>query len=284
MRIVIFGGTGQIGTMVTQQLIAAYPNDEVLACSRSAQGKNKIAFNIYQNSWSVLGKVDVLINIVGIIEEKGENTFEKVHVQLVKDIIAKRNEIGNPRIIHISVCGADTKSKAEYARTKGVADELLIQEKNVAIVRPSFVLTPGTAIVQKVNMVIKLGKATFGFLFLPKHFLTAKFQPVMGEDVAKTIVKLVISNDEGVVYTTGPHVMTLVDMIAYTKSKYKIIALPKWLMHPVFLLLTKFKNPFMNRDQYYLLAQDNIADNSRMEKILGRKAKDTNDFWKREIK
>ncbi len=284
MKIVILGGTGQIGTMVTQHLIAAYANDEVLACSRSAKGKNQIAFNVFQSEWSALGKVDLLINIVGVIEEKGENTFERAHVQLVKDMIAKRTSLGNPRIIHVSVCGADVNSKAEYARTKGVADELLLKEKNVVIVRPSFVLTPGTAIVQKVNMVVRLGKPTFGLLFLPKHFITPKFQPVMGEDVAETIVKLVISNEEGIVYATGAKEMTLADMIAYTKSKYKIIALPKWLVHPIFMLLTKFKNPFMNRDQYYLLASNNVADNSRMEKILGRKAMDGDAFWRREIK
>lgn len=284
MRVVILGGTGQIGTMVTEHLINAYPNDEVLACSRSAQGKNKITFNVFQSDWSALGKVDVLVNIVGIIEEKGENTFERAHVQLVKEMIAKREQLGNPRIIHVSVCGADIHSKAEYARTKGVADELLLKEKNVVIVRPSFVLTPGTAIVQKVNMVVRLGKPTFGLLFLPKHFITPKFQPVMGEDVAETIVKLVLSSDEGIVYATGPKVMTLADMISFTKSKYKIVPLPKWLVHPVFMLLTKFKNRFMNRDQYYLLAADNVADNSRMERILGRKAMDGDAFWRREIK
>ncbi len=283
MRIVVLGATGQIGTMVMNRLLQLFPNDEIIGCSRSAKGKNYLAFNIYQEDWSALGKTDVLVNIVGIIEEKGENTFEKVHVQLVKDILRKRETIGNPRIVHVSVLGADITSKAEYARTKGVADMLLMQEENVAIVRPSFVLTPGTAIVQKVNMIVKMSKWMLGIITLPVHFMTAKFQPVMGEDLAELIAKLADSKLSGIFYATGPKVMTLAEMIAQSKSKIKIIRLPKWATHWLFMIITSFKNPFMNRDQYYLLASDNVHDNSSMENILGRKAMDTEDFWKREI-
>ena len=52
MKIVILGGTGQIGIVVTEYLISAYSNDEVLACSRSAKGKNQIAFNVFQSDWT----------------------------------------------------------------------------------------------------------------------------------------------------------------------------------------------------------------------------------------
>ena len=283
MKIVVLGGTGQIGTMVSDYLLRSYPQEEIVIASRSAKGNNQIAFNVFKNDWSALGKLDVLINIVGIIEEKGENTFEKAHVELVKDIIAKRAEMGNPRIIHVSVCGADSKSKAKYASTKGRSDELLQNEKNVVIVRPSFVLTPGTMIVKKVNMLVNMSKFMFGILPMPAHFLSPKFQPVMGEDVSETIVKLVKSDDTGIIYTTGPREITLADMLSYSKSKIKIVSIPKFLTHPIFWLLVQFKNPFMNRDQYYLLAEDNIGDHSKMEALLGRKAMDTNDFWKREI-
>ncbi|MCX6183371.1 MAG: hypothetical protein NT150_15765 [Bacteroidetes bacterium] len=284
MRIVVLGATGQIGAMVMSQLLQSFPGDEVVGCSRSAKGKNYLPLNIYDEDWSTLGKVDVLINIVGIIEEKGENTFEKVHVQLVKDILRKRESLGNPRIVHVSVLGADVTSKAEYARTKGVADALLITEKNVAIVRPSFVLTPGTAIVQKVNMIVKMSKWMLGFSLMPAHFLSPKFQPVLGEDLAELIAKLASAKDCGIFYATGPQEMTLADMIHYSKSKIKIIPLPKWLTHWVFMMITSFKNPFMNRDQYYLLASDNVHENSTMENILGRKAMETEEFWRREIK
>jgi uncharacterized protein YbjT (DUF2867 family) len=284
MKIVVFGATGQIGTMVMQHLLQAFPNDEVLGCSRSAKGAHYLPFNVYSNDWSALTKVDVLVNIVGIIEEKGENTFEKAHVQVVRDLLRNRGAMGNPRIIHVSVLGADVESKAEYARTKGVADALLLAADNIAIVRPSFVLTAGTAIVQKVNMIVKMSKWMLGVVPMPAHFLSPKFQPVMGEDVADLIVKLATSSECGIFYATGPKVLTLAQMIAYSKSKIRIIALPKWSTHWLFMLLTLFKNPFMNRDQYYLLASDNVHDNVRMEALLGRKAMDCEKFWEKEIK
>ncbi|MFM7023447.1 MAG: SDR family oxidoreductase [Flavobacteriales bacterium] len=284
MRIVVLGATGHIGSMVMSQLQQLFPQDEIIGCARSAKGKNFLSFNIYQEHWSALGKVDVLINSVGIIEEKDENSFEKVHVQLVKDILKRRESLGNPRIVHVSVLGADVRSKAEYSRTKGVADELLQQEKNVAIVRPSFVLTPGTAIVQKVNMLVRISKWMLGLLLMPAHFLASKSQPVMGEDVAELIARLSKNPFTGVVYATGPKQMHLSDMIGFSRSKVKIVPLPKWLTHWLFMLITSFKNPLMNRDQYYLLALDNVHDHSGMEKILGRKASATEEFWKNEIK
>ena len=123
-----------------------------------------------------------------------------------------------------------------------------------------------------------------GIVTLPVHFMTAKFQPVMGEDLAELIAKLVASKQSGIFYATGPKVMTLAEMIGKSKSKIKIIRLPKWATHWLFMVITSFKNPFMNRDQYYLLAADNVHDNSGMENILGRKAKDTEVFWQKEIK
>ncbi len=284
MKIVVFGATGQIGTVVMQHLLQAFPNDEVLGCSRSAKGVHYLPFNVYSDDWSALTNVHVVVNIVGIIEERGENTFEKAHVQVVRDVLKQREAMGNPRIVHVSVLGADVKSKAEYARTKGVADALLLAAQNIAIVRPSFVLTRGTAIVQKVNMIVKMSKWMMGIVPMPAHFLNPKFQPVMGEDVADLIVKLATSSECGIFYATGPKVLTLAQMIAYSKSKIKIISLPKWATHWLFMLLTLFKNPFMNRDQYYLLASDNVHDNARMEALLGRKAMDCEKFWEKEIK
>ena len=285
MRIAILGGTGQIGSVITQVISSSFPNAEILSCSRKGKGPNGFAFNVFQEDWSGLGQLDVIINSVGIIEEKGENTFDKIHIGVVEKIISERANLGNPKIIHVSVLGADPSSASRYTSTKGVADNLLMEQDNWNIIRPSFVCTPGTAIVGKVLMLKNIAKWQLGLLPCPSHFLTAKYQPVMGEDIAECIVELINKALAGkVVYATGPEQYTLEDWIEIAgKGKIKILRIPKKVIDFPFRMLIKVFPQIMNIDQYLLLEQDNIHDYDLLEELLGRKPASTKEFWEREL-
>lgn len=285
MRIAILGGTGQVGAVITQKVVEELPGAEVLNCSRSGAGLMGFKFNVFEEDWSVLGKLDVIINSVGIIEEKGENTFDKIHIGVVKKILKEREDIGSPKIIHISVLGADKDSPSRYASTKGLADEILQKEDNWNIIRPSFVCTPGTAIISKVLMLKNMAKWQLGFLPCPAHFLSAKFQPVMGSDLAYAAIECIKQNIKNqVIYGTGPDIFSLEDwIITAGKGKIKIIKIPKKLVDFPFRIVIKFFPGIMSIDQYLLLGEDNIHDYSLLEKILKRKPKTTVDFWKKEL-
>lgn len=285
MRVAILGGTGQIGSVITQQVIKTYPNAEILSCSRSGAGDKGFKFNVFEEDWSALGALDVIINSVGIIEEKGENTFEKIHIGVVRKIIKERHLLGNPKIIQVSVLGADKNSPSDYAATKGQAEELLIQEENWNIIRPSFVCTPGTAIVGKVLMLKNMAKWQLGFLPCPAYFLQAKFQPVMGEDIAETIVSCIKQDlKEQIIHATGPEIYSLEDWInTASNHKIKIIRLPKRLVDLPFRALITVFPKIMNMDQYLLLGEDNIHEHNLMEEILGRKPASTKLFWEKEL-
>ena len=285
MRIAIFGGSGQVGTAITQKVIQEFPNAEILSCSRSGIGLKGFAFNVFENDWSPLGKLDVIINSVGIIEEKGENSFEKIHIGVVKKIIKERTRLGSPKIVHVSVLGANTKSPSRYASTKGVADEILQNQENCNIIRPSFVCTPGTAIIGKILMLKNIAKWQLGLLPCPAHFLSAKFQPVMGEDVAYAAIECIKQNLNGqIIYATGPDIFSLEDWVNIAgKGKIKIIRIPKLIIDFPFRMIIKIFPQIMSIDQYLLLGEDNIHDYSALEKILKRKPKSTMDFWNKEL-
>ncbi len=285
MRIAILGGTGQIGAVITAEVISSFPNAEILNCSRSGKGPSGFEFNVFQDDWSSLGKLDVLINSIGIIEENGENTFDKIHIGVIKKLISVRHNLGNPKIIHVSVLGADKKSPSRYASTKGIADEILMKEEDWNIIRPSFVATPGTAIVQKVVMLKNMSKWQFGFLPIPAHFLTAKFQPVMGKDIAEVIINMINDNlSTKIVYATGPEYYTLEDWINIIgKGKIRIIRIPKKIIDFPFRMIIKIFPQIMSTDQYLLLGNDNIHEHSLLEKILKRKPLSTKRFWEEEL-
>jgi NADH dehydrogenase len=285
MRIAIFGGTGQVGTVITKKVFDDFPKSEILSCSRSGSGLKGFKFNVFQEDWSVLGKLDVIINSVGIIEEKGENTFDKIHIEVVNKILKERERIGKPKIIHISVLGADKKSPSRYASTKGIADEILQKEDNWNIIRPSFVCTPGTAIINKVLMLKNMAKWQLGFLPCPAHFLSAKFQPVMGVDLAFVAIECIKQNlTNQVIYGTGPDIFSLEDWIRIAgKGKIKIIKIPKKLIDIPFRILIKIFPRIMSIDQYLLLGEDNVHEHSLLEEILNRKPQSTFQFWNKEL-
>lgn len=285
MKIIILGGSGQIGTVITRMVTSSFPNAEILSCSRSGKGQNGYSFNVFQKDWSVFGNVDVIINSVGIIAEEGENTFKKIHIDVVENMLNSRAKMGNPKIIHISVLGADSQSKSGYASTKGYADELLKKEENVNIISPSFVCTPGTMMIGKLKMLNTMAKWQLGFLPCPAHFLSAKFQPVMGEDIAESVIQMIKQDLKGEhIYGTGPEIYTLEDWINIVgKGKIKIIRIPKWLIDKPFRVVTILFPFIMNKDQYILLGKDNIHDNSVLKRILGREPKSTRSFWVKEL-
>lgn len=285
MRIAILGGSGQIGAIITKEVNKAFQDADILSCSRSGKGVNGFKFNVFQDDWSGLGKLDVIINSVGIIEEKGSNTFDKIHKGTIQKIINERQKLGNPKIIHISVLGANKTSPSRYASSKGLADEVLMQEENWNIIRPSFVCTPGTAIVGKVLMLKKMAKWQLGLLPCPAHFLLAKFQPVMGEDIAECVIEIIKQNlSKKLIYATGPELYTLEDWIRIAgDNKIKILKIPKALIDLPFRMVIKVFPQIMNMDQYLLLGQDNIHEHSLFENILKRKPASTRPFWKEEL-
>lgn len=285
MKILILGGSGQIGTVITRDVVAAFPNAEVLSCSRSGKGLNGYKFNVFQEDWSAFGKIDVIINSVGIIAEDGDNTFEKIHIDLVRNILKSRESMGNPKIIHISVLGADINSKSGYASTKGVANDILKKEENVNIISPSFVCTPGTMMIGKLKMLHTMAKWQLNFLPCPAHFLSAKFQPIMGEDIAELVIEMIKQDLKGEhVYGTGPEIYSLEDWINIVgKGKIKLIRIPKWLIDKPFQLITILFPFIMNKDQYILLGNDNIHENSDLKRVLGREPKSTRNFWEVEL-
>src|SRR5688500_8728563 len=117
MRIAILGSTGQIGAYVCDKLRIDYPEAEILACSRQKK-EVYFQFDPFTDPWSKPGKIDVLINSVGIIRETKNMDFKKVHEGLTKLIVQNRETLGNPKVIQLSVLGADRNSASPFLHTK----------------------------------------------------------------------------------------------------------------------------------------------------------------------
>ena len=275
-NVCIFGGTGFLGRYITQELARSGYRIKVATRMPEAAYDLKPSGNVgqvvpfqcdYKDPESIEAAIkgcDVVINLVGILFEKGKNKFTRVHAELPKTIaeISARQDV--EKFIHVSAMGID-ESKSKYAASK-VEGETAIKEQfsDATILRPSVVFGPGDGFF---NMFAKLAT------LLPALPLIGggktKFQPVYVDDIAKAIGVIVNepSNEyAGQIYALGgPEVVTFKEiyqrLFDQINRKRALISLP-WpiakLQGAVFSLMPK---PLLTKDQVVSLESDNIIRN-----------------------
>lgn len=280
MKIIVLGATGQIGSVIHDGLSK---NHQVIGTSRKSSEKY-IQFDPFNDDWSLLGKTDVLINCVGQIEPTKASSFHRIHVGLTQLIIKNRKVIGHPRIVQISALGASAHHRVEFLRTKGIADELLLEEPNTAVARPSIVCTHRTMIVRKMLMLLHIARYTMGLVFVPKGFLKTRLQPVMPADLVDVVEAMCKASDQRIINIVGPEAISFRDLITLMleirNQSLRLIEIPKLFMDALINSVVSVAIPKMiNSQQYQLLFEDNIADAHSIQQILGRPLISTKPFF-----
>lgn len=280
MRIVILGSTGQIGNVISNTILKDFPSASILKCTRNARPEY-FQFDPFNDDWNKLGKVDALINSIGIIEETGQMTFKNVHVGLTLIMLENRKLIGNPRIIQISVLGADKQSKSRFLSTKAEGDAIIIENEDCLVIRPSIVCTHNTVMVQKFKLLKKVGKFFFGYLPFPAKTLHTQIQPLLGEDLATVISQLITSKKAGIIEIGGPDKISLKEIIE-NYLKLKPIAVSQSIADLLIPLITKIFPSLINQEQFYLLKRDNVTEDPSTREFFST-LHQTQDFWRKEL-
>src|ERR1044072_185778 len=125
---------------------------------------------------------DVVINLVGILFERGKQRFEAVQAQGAANVAQAAASVG-ARLIHASALGADADSPALYARTKATGEAaVLAAVPEAVILRPSIVFGPEDDFFNRFGSMARMMPA----LPLVGGGET-KFQPVFVGDVAQPV-------------------------------------------------------------------------------------------------
>jgi uncharacterized protein YbjT (DUF2867 family) len=280
--IAILGANGQIGSFLYQHLRTKWPDITIKACVRSitctndSDNRDYFAFNPFTDNWQVLGKVDVLINCIGIIEENKHCKFEQAHVGLTSLILINRRIIGNTRVIQISALGADSSSPVPFLATKGKADNLLLTAENAVVVRPSIVCTPNTMLIQRLQFIQKMGKYFFYYLPLPAKVLQTRLQPIMPCDLATLIACLSFTRKHpDIIAAIGPEILTVREIIQLSIKNVTLIPASTWLFKLVPLILPRL----INSQQLKLLLQHNTAEQSSIGSSVYTSTQSTKQFF-----
>lgn len=109
MRVAITGGTGFVGSHLATRLRAE--GVEVVALSRMSP----IDF----------AGCDAIAHCAGINREIGEQTYERVHVELTRDVIDAAKRAGVRRIVFLSFLRARPDCGSAYHESKWEAEELV---------------------------------------------------------------------------------------------------------------------------------------------------------------
>ena len=302
MQIVtVFGGSGFIGRHLVARLAKSGLQIRVAVRKPSAAlflkpmgdvGQISLVQANLRHSASVeaaLEGVDAVVNLVGILYEKGHQRFLPVHRDAAANLAKLSAQAGASSFVHVSALGASTQSQSRYSRSKALGEEAIRKMfPNVTILRPSVVFGPYDDFF---NRFAKLATflpvlPVFGCPFprLVNGQLDifvdggTKFQPVYAGDVAAAVVKcLTDQRTQGQVYELGgPVIYSFKDLMEIilreTGRRRLLFPEPFWLANIQAYFLELLPHPPLTRDQVALLKYDNVVrDSTHTLETLGIK-------------
>ena len=287
--VTIFGGSGFIGRYAARALVRDGWRVRIAVRKPHLAGDAKLAgppgwvdlaqANI-RNRMSVERAVegaDAVVNLVGILFEKGPQSFEAAQRDGALNVAEAAKKAGVKRLVQISSIGADVESKSDYARTKAEA-EAGVREifPGAVILRPSIVFGPEDNFFNKFAAMAS-GPVTNVLPFLPAiGGGRTKLQPVYAGDVADAIAAAVKGDEvEGRTFELGgPRVYEFRDIYAFIGEtidrKRYAIPLPFFIAKPIGLTFGAlwrvpplawgfFGDPPITGDQVEMLKTDNVV-------------------------
>jgi NADH dehydrogenase len=213
-----------------------------------------------------LENADAVINMVGILSERGSQSFAGTQSQGAKNIAQLAAEAGIRQFALVSAIGASSKSRARYASTKAEAEAATLAAIPTAtILRPSILFGPEDGFFTRFAEMARMSPA------LPLIGAATKFQPVYVGDVAQAVANaLAMPAAVGKTYELGgPRVYTMKELLQFILREIDrprmLLSLPLFVAGPMGYVigalsrLNPFFGPPLTGDQVQMLKSDNIV-------------------------
>lgn len=199
MRVFLTGGSGFVGSNVLDELLKR--GHDVTALVHGSpieqEGVTNVTGGLFEaDLTNAVAGHDAVIHLVGIIEEKGDLTFEKMHVEGTKRIVDAALAAGVSRYVHMSALGSRADAVSAYHKTKWDAEMYIrktARDLPWTIFRPSLIHGPGGEFTQQLSAWSKGSAAPW--LFMPYFGAGVvgtghkyRVAPVFVEDVARVFV------------------------------------------------------------------------------------------------
>ena len=271
-KILIFGASGQVGRYCIRRFVKN--NYKVTAVTRNLHKKGYILktqapigyldiveANLFDenNLKKLISKVDVCVNLIGILHEKGRvNTFKNIHSNFPK-ILADLCSAQKVKLVHISALGLENAKDSRYAMSK-ISGEKLIRSAmpEATIIKPSLVYSVDDNLTTKFMSLLSVLP-----IFPLYHGGKTKFTPIHVTELAE-IIFYVISKElySKSIEAIGPEILSFKEILQILmrciRKNTFLFPMPISLARFTAFFMQILPEPLITQDQINLLKYDNI--------------------------
>ena len=272
MKVLLVGGSGYVGSHMARYLLDQ--GYQVTVASRRGEGPLEGVRYVMADAAKNEGLLEAaqgqeaLIYLVGIIRERGDQTFRQAHVEGVRHSLAAAKAVGISRFVHMSALGTARGTGSRYFETKAEGEEL-VQASGLewTILRPSLIFGRGDAF---------FGGVLKGLVTAPIPFIpligdgSFVFRPIWVGDVAMAFEQALRrpSTIQRSYNLVGPKEYTFREMLLLVRdtlgSRKPLLPIPLALMNLVVPIISPLPFSPITQDQYLQLKMGNTADPAYM--------------------
>ena len=217
--VTVFGGAGFLGRRIVRRLrdrefpvriASRHPDRGHSLLGRDDDPQLRSVYGDIHDERSVadaLAGAYAVVNTVSLYVERGQETFQSVHVESAERVATQAHQVGVKRLVHLSGIGADPASQSRYIQTRGEG-ELVVAAAfaDAHIIRPAVMFGPDDAFLATIlNLLRRLPiYPMFGRGLM-------RLQPAYVEDVAEAVARIIerAEAQPGIFEFGGPRVYSL---------------------------------------------------------------------------
>jgi uncharacterized protein YbjT (DUF2867 family) len=270
--VTVFGGSGFVGTQLTQALARKGWRVRVAVRRPDLAGHVRPLGDVGQvvpiqanvrNPDSVRRAVNgasAVINLVAVGFQRGAQRFATVNVGGAETVAEAARAAGAATLTQMSILGADPASPSDFARSRAQAEEAVLAAFPKAVIaRPSLIFGPGDGFFNLMASMARL------LPIMPLIGAKTRFQPVYVGDVADALALAAEGAvTGGLAYELGgPEVVSHKELLEIilreTQRNNLLLPLPEGIARLVALPTLLLPTPLITPDQVRLLQVDNVV-------------------------
>ena len=281
MRVFLTGASGFVGSHLLRRLLseaqhvrALVHRADILAERQSENGSiEEVQGDINSaNVVEAMAGCEAVINLVGIIYERGSSTFEAIHHLGTRNLVRAAKQNGVKRFVQMSALGARPSDASAYHTTKFAAEEE-VRNSGIpyVVLRPSLIFGSESAFVAQMLEVMKAAP----FVRPVPGSGEYRFRPVHVQDVAecfeRSLTSLAAVNQT--VDLVGGEELSLNDIAAEIATNAGIRKIPIHIPIPFMKMAAAFFSvlpiqPPVTSAQIRMLEEGSTADPEPMKRIF----------------